>query len=174
MKIVESWDTEANFWEVNPQFKVPEAFSKLYKEDKSKGKVESSKIMWALALYCDYDSKYRQIPDLERKNLITVDLLRTNSFDWNVYSDQIKAWDLFKSAAMRQMTEWERFMNEKSDFMKTLKYNGETAEQIEKLLLSNSKLYDEYQKINERLAQEGEAGTVFGGGIESASERGDI
>lgn len=174
MKIIESWDIHGNFWNLNPQFKLPKEFASLYTSDKSKNKEDSSRIMWAIALYADFDSKYRQIPDEERKNLIATDLLRNKDFDWKTVQPQIDAWNLFKTAAMRQMVEWERFMNEKSKFMSTLTYDASSAEIIEKLLLSNSKLYDEYQKINERLAQEGEAGTVFGGGIESASERGEI
>lgn len=34
---------EANFWEINPFFIIP--FSKIYNEDKSKNKADSSKLM---------------------------------------------------------------------------------------------------------------------------------
>jgi hypothetical protein len=58
--------------------------------------------------------------------------------------------------------------------MKTLRYNSETADEIEKRLLSNTKLYSEYEDIMSRLVQEGEGGTMLGGSMESLTERGEI
>jgi len=174
MKVVESWDTQANFWEVNPQLKTPSVFHTLYTEDKSKGKAQSSKLMWAIAYYADFDSKYRPLSEGERKKLIAEDILKNPDFNWSEVEMHIKAWDIFKSVPMKQMTEWERLMNEKTEYMKTLKYNSDTADEIEKRLLSNSKLYAEYEEIMSRLVQEGEAGTMLGGAMESLTEKGDI
>jgi len=174
MKTIESWDTLANFWDVNPQLKAPTPFSTLYEEDKSKGKSQSSKVMWAVAYFADFDSKYRALSDGERKKLIAEDILKKPDFDWSAVEQYIKAWDMFKSVPMKQMTEWERLMNEKTEYMKTLKYNSDTADEIEKRLLSNSKLYSEYEEIMARLVQEGEAGTMLGGAMESLTERGEI
>jgi hypothetical protein len=72
------------------------------------------------------------------------------------------------------MMQWERLMSEKDTFLSTLKYDEETAEMIEKLLLSNSKLYKEYEDITSRLIQDGNEGQMLGGGIESLSEKGEI
>jgi hypothetical protein len=174
MKIIESWDISANFWEVNPQLRVPEPFSGFYSQDKSKGKSHSSKLMWALAFFADFDSKYRALSENERKRLVSEDILKEPGFDWNTISDYVKAWDMFKSVPMKQMCEWERLMNEKTEYMRTLKYNAETADEIEKRLLSNTKLYSEYEEIMARLIQEGEGGTMMGGGMESLTERGEI
>ena len=38
MKVITSWDIQANFWESNEQFKAISPYNKLYTEDKSKGK----------------------------------------------------------------------------------------------------------------------------------------
>lgn len=174
MKVMESWDISASFWEVNPQLKVPGLFHKLYSEDKSKGKTQSSKLMWAVAFYADFDSKYRALSDGERKKLISEDILKDISFEWSNVEEYIKAWDMFKSVPMKQMCEWERLMNEKTEYMRTLKYNADTADEIEKRLLSNTKLYSEYEEIMSRLVQEGEGGTMMGGGMESLTEKGEI
>jgi hypothetical protein len=174
MKVIDSWDTTANFWEINPQLRTPSVFSKMYSEDKSKGKAQSSRLMWAIAYYADFDSKYRALSDSERQKLISEDVLKQPDFDWSGLSEYIKAWDMYKSVPMKQMTEWERLMNEKTEYMKTLKYNSETADEIEKRLLSNSKLYSEYEEIMARLVQEGEGGTMIGGSMESLTERGEI
>jgi hypothetical protein len=174
MKVIESWDIDSNFWEANIQFKAIAAFKKLFDADKSKHKVDSSRLMWGLSYLLDFDSKFRQLSDSEKKGLIESDILKIKGFNWSTVQEQIDAWKLFQTAAQKQMLEWERFMNEKTTYLKTLKYSAETADEIEKRLLSNSKLYDEYDKIMERLSQEGEAGKVMGGGVESASEKGDI
>lgn len=174
MKVIDSWDVTANFWEVNPQLKAPGIYNTLYTEDKSKGKTQSSKLMWAIALFSDFDSKYRPLSEAERKKLVAEDILKDVSFDWSTLEKYIKEWERYKSVPMKQMAEWERLMNEKTEYMKTLKYSAETADEIEKRLLSNSKLYSEYEEIMSRLVQDGEAGTMLGGGMESLTERGEI
>jgi hypothetical protein len=172
MKVIASWDILANFWEVNEQFKAISPFNKLYTEVKSKA--HSGKLMWAIAFYADFDSKYRALSDGERKKLIAEDILKEPEYDWTQLEVYIKAWDIFKSVPMKQMVEWERLMNEKTEYMKTLKYSAETADEIEKRLLSNSKLYAEYEEIMSRLVQDGEAGTMLGGAMESLTEKGEI
>lgn len=174
MKVISSWDTSGNFWELNEQFKVITPFTKLYTEDKSKSKAHSSKLMWAIAFYADFDSKYRALSEGERKKLITEDILKEPEYDWIQLEVYIKGWEVFKSVPMKQMAEWERLMNEKTEYMKTLKYSAETADEIEKRLLSNSKLYAEYEEIMSRLVQDGEAGTMLGGAMESLTEKGEI
>lgn len=173
MKTIEAWDTGANFWELNPQLKTPFLFNKLYKGDKSKNKQQSSQIMWAVAFFADFDSKYRQLSDGEKIKLIQEDIIK-DAFQWSTLDPFIKEWDKFKSVPMKQMMEWERLMNEKTEYVKTLRYDGETADEIEKRLLSNIKLYSAYEEILGRLVQDGEGGTMMGGGVESLTEKGEI
>jgi DNA repair ATPase RecN len=174
MQVIESWDHTANFWDINPQLKVPSVFNKFYSEDKSKGKAHSSKLMWAVAFFADFDSKYRALSDGERQRLIIEDVLKQLEFDWTQLEEYIKAWDMFRSVPMKQMIEWERLMNEKTEYMKTLKYDSTSADEIEKRLLSNSKLYAEYEQIMARLVQDGAGGTMIGGSMESLTEKGEI
>ncbi len=175
MTVIESWNTDGNFWDLNSQIKIPKVYNKLYTEDKSKNKSHSSQLMWALAFLCDFDSKYRQLPFDARKDLIAKDILKSPKFKWDTLKDQINGWDIFKSSAQRQMMEWERLINEKSIFMTTLKYNNiDTGKDIEKLLLSNDALYTSYEKIKAKLAQEGDGGILKGGAMESLLESGDM
>lgn len=176
MEEINNWDITANFWEVNPHFKAFELFNKIHTSDASKNKTSSSILMWGIAFYCSFYSKLKQLGESERKVLIAKDILKNPNFNWEdeTIKALIKEWDIFKSVSMKQMTEWDRLMNEKTDFMRTLKYDGSTADTIEKLLLSNSKLYKEYEDIMERLSQESNGGVIKGGSVESLSERGDI
>lgn len=171
MRVIESWEIEGNFWNLNPQFLVPEVFRKLYDEDKSKDKAQSSKILWALALYSDFDSKYRQLHQDQRKELISRDYLKDPKFKWKDYKSQIQGWDLFKTVPQKQMEQWERIMNEKKEFLDTLPFNEQNCRLIEELMLSTEKLNKTYDALMEKLAQEGNGGVVLGGGLESMMEK---
>lgn len=174
MKVIQAWDINANFWEINPQLKVPEIYNKLYLADKSKGKAQSSKLMWAIAFYADFDSKYRQMSAKEKQILINSDILKDEAFDWETIKEEVNAWEMFMPIAKKQLLQWERLMSEKTTFLRDLTYNADNAEFIEKLLLSNSKLYKEFEDITSRLTQSEEGGQMIGGGRESLSEMGEI
>jgi len=51
--ISKNWNTDENYWQMNPIIKTISQFNKLYTSDKSKNKQKSSKIMWAIALFLD-------------------------------------------------------------------------------------------------------------------------
>ena len=53
MSLLTNFQLDANFWQTYPQMILPKAFNDLSKKDKSKGKEESSKIMWAVAMLID-------------------------------------------------------------------------------------------------------------------------
>jgi len=174
MEEINSWNIESNFWEVNTHFKAIDLYGTIYQNDKSKNKTDSSILMWALAFYCSFNSKFRQLSEKERKELISKDILKNSKFDWKSIEKLIQGWDMFKSPSMKLMVEWERLINEKTIFLKTLTYNAENADTIEKLLTSNTKLYKEYEDILARLSQEQDGGSVKGGSKESLLEVGDI
>jgi hypothetical protein len=154
---------------------VIEEFGKLHKEDKSKDKNSSSQIMWAIALLLDPKSKFKGLAIKERKQIIATGYLKQPKFNWDTYK-QLQ--DLYLvnnlSAAQRQLNKWNEFMDQKTEFLNTLTYTADSADMIEKLLLSNSKLYGELQRLEDMLVKDGEEGTVKGGTLESLSEKGEI
>lgn len=173
--ILNNFEVDSNFWKINPQLKIPEVFAKLYDSDKSKNKDESSKLMWAIALILDTESKFNNLSLDERKNLVAKDFLKNVKFNWKSLNDQMKLYtDLMTSPAQRQLQEWNRLMDEKSIYVRTLKYNATTADEIEKRLLSNGKLYEELNRLSKMLEKEGSTGVVKGGSEESLSEKGEI
>ncbi len=173
MKGVEIWDTEQNFWKLNPHFKIPKAFNDLYTEDKSKDKKDSSQIMWALALYTDTGSFLKELSDSEKKELIVQDYTK-GKFDFKKYQDQIKSWEIFKTPMQKQLEQWKRLMNEKNKLLEEIKFSLENWEEVEKMLLSNDKLQAAYDKLVSRLAEEADNGTTKGEQEESLSEKGII
>ncbi len=173
MRVIESWDIQGNFWKCNPQFTTIEPYQTLYKEDK-KNKEDSSKQMWAYALLCDMESKYRQVGYTQRKELIARDYIKDKKFDWNKHQKFLDGWEIFKTPMEKQLEQWKRFIHEKNELMTTLKLTEDNWETIEKMVLSNGKLQDEYDKIMKRINQEEDAGVVMGGATESLTESGVI
>ncbi len=174
MRVIESWDIQSSFWKQNPQFTTIEPYQTLYKEDKSKTKDDSSKHMWAYSLLCDTESKYRQVGYAQRKELIARDYLKDKKFDWTQHQKFIDGWELFKTPMEKQLEQWKRFIHEKNELMSTMKLTEDNWETIEKMVLSNGKLQDEYDKITKRINQEEDSGIVMGGAVESLIESGVI
>ena len=171
--IVNNFDINSNFWKANPQLIIPDAFNKLYESDK--GKDKSSKVMWAIALIYDPASKFFNLPLSERKKIILKDIFKDEKANIDEYKNQISLYEkLTITPAKRQLIEWNRIMDEKSELLRSLKYTTETWEMLEKMLASNTKLYDELNRISESLQKEGQEGVVKGGSVESAAEKGEI
>lgn len=159
--ILNSFDLNADFWSVNPQFKV--YFSDVYK------KKDSSKMMWAIALLYDPKSIYRNLSFDDRR--VVVSTLYDGQYEESAVE---KYKSLVITPAQRQLNEWNRIMDDKSRLLSIMKYDISNWEVIEKMLGGNSKLYAELQRIQEVLNQEDGEGSVRGGSLESASESGII
>lgn len=165
------FDTKANFWEMYPQFKV--GFNEFYKQDKSKGKIESSSIMWAIALYVHPDSIYAPVNPTERLDIIVKDYLINNlEFDPVIYK---KEFNLFKKLLMtkkeRYLHEWEKKLDERDEFLSSVGYNEDTAEFLDKLMLNSKRLHEQYDKALEEFQKEKVDTTGKGGAEESLRER---
>jgi len=176
MAVVNSWDINANFWVLHPQLLLAEGFKEFHKQDKSKNKEDSSKIMWAIAFIYDNESQYSNWPIKDRIKFVNTEILEGKiKFSEQEYKAIIKTYDSFQDTpARRQLKEWARIMDEKTDLLKTLKYTTESYKMVEEMLISNSKLYSELERIQAKIDQE-EVGTkTKGGSQESLSEKGDL
>lgn len=170
--ILNNFEINANFWNLNPQLMIPEEFAILYNNDKSKKKEESSKLMWAVALFIDSDSKFYNLSPKDRQDIIAKDYLKNTKFNWKTLDKQIALYEKLNiSPAQRQLNEWSRLMDEKSTYIRTLKYKADTADEIEKRLLTNGKLFDELNRLKEMLQKDGPEGKVKGNAVEAFFEK---
>jgi len=172
--ILNGFNTEDNFWKVNPQLKIPKLFAAILSKDKSKGKSKSSQIMWAIALLVDPDSKFSNISLENRKKMIKEDFLRLEKFDWKEVQEACHYYEeLLVTPTRRQLSIWKKKMDEKSIFLDSLTYE-EDFETIEKLLATNVKLFTDYDRLLKMVEKEKDDGATKGGAVESASESGLI
>lgn len=173
-QVVSKYEDGMNFWKVNTQFKAVEPFKSLYKDDKSKDKVDSSYILWAIALCFDTDSQFFGMVETDRKEMVAKDFLEeAGFFEKESNFILIEAYKkLTDTQARRQLRIWSEKMDEKSRFMAELKYDAKTWKMLDEMLKSNKDLYTEYSRIEKLILSEGSGDSVEGGSEESLSEKG--
>ena len=186
MNLLNTFDLNVNFWVVNPSLKIPEPFAKLYNEDKDKGKKNSSQIMWAIALLCDPDSKFSNIPEDDRKNLIRKDFLKDDKFSFIIYQKEIDYYcNFILTPAKRALKDWNDKMMERAKFLRETEYTlgevsdkgawvGGTADIIDRMMSNTKKLYDDYQRVIESLDEEKNRESGKGNRKASLSDDGGI
>ena len=185
MKVLNTFDTSADFWTLNPQLKIPEIFNTLYTKDKSKGKSESSMVMWAIALYLDTDSKFANLPDKDRQDLIINDYLKDKKFKFQNYKDEMELYSkLCLTQAQRSLNMWNKKMREREEFMgstpytlgtkSTKGYFGGTASILDGMMGNTKKLYDDYQRVIKELEKDQMEEIGLSNRESSLSDKGEI
>ena len=165
---------DENFWELNPEFKI--IFDIFYSSDKSKGKEESSKIMWAMYFKLHPDSNFYNLPD--KDDIIKNKFLKRPDFKWETYEDvELMFINAVLTQAERSLYEWNEFMKKRDKYLKNTEYyfdtymtdnNGDnvlsktgkfitlkgTAQQLDLALSVTPKLFLDYGKIMKELKEE--------------------
>jgi len=186
--ITRTFETEENFWEVNPSFLTIKLFREFNKSDKSKKKAKSSQIMWAIAFLIDphTDNPWKNLADEDKRALIKTDYL---DIEWDEYEDLIaEYYNRCLTAAERNLYDMVEKMNERSKFIKGTEYtldhmeemdNGRfktvkgTALQLDKMVVDSKKIYEQLEQIQQMVNKENtDGGKTKGGMQESAAEQG--
>lgn len=189
--ISRNWNVEENYWLMNPAMTSIKLFRDLKDADKSKDKKKSSKLMWAIALHCDPHEKnpWKNVSREDKRDLIAFEYLENEKFDWEDDS-VVQLIDTYDkkclSIAERELVELEDKVKDRAKFIKGTRFTLDsfdensgrvvkgTADQLDKMLLNTSKIYDQFDSIREKIAKESAKGHLRGGATESASEAGLI
>lgn len=189
--IAKNWNTDENFWDMNPGIKSIGLFKTLLSKDKSKGKAQSSNLMWAIALYADphEENPWRNLVDEEKKSLIATDFLKDPKFNWEhpEIIEYINTYIFYcTTIAEKELISFEKKLVERGAFIMntkfTLDYFDEvtgkpkkgTADQLDRMLVNTGRLYDQLEEIKAKIAKESAEGHLRGGAVESISEEGLI
>lgn len=191
MKIIDRFDVNSNFWEVNPQLQVAGPFKKLYTSDKSRGKMVSSKLMWTIALIWDRGSKYYSQPEEGPDGKIA--LLFEDFFgDKDYYKnnkekvEELKVFylTLQETVAEKTLRNIEEKLKERDMFIKKTEYTlGEqgdkgfmygTVDILDRMMANTKKYYDLWDEARKAVVQENEMNQTLGGGQNSLSDTGEI
>lgn len=196
MSLINSFNTDENFWILNPQFKTVQPFKGLHNSDKSRGKGKTSKIMWFVAQIADSsaDNIFKNMIYEERVGLLAHDYMEDNDFFDNnkeMLEPLIEVYKKIHSTVAQQaLEEWNAKMIERSAFIKKTEYSMDsydmdertgkpilvkgTATQLDNMMKINKSLYDMYHIILKSLSEEDENTQVKGGQHLSLSDTGEI
>lgn len=194
MRIVDSFEPTLNFWIEHVQLAAAGPIKKLYEEDKSKNKIESSKLMWCIVLIWDFNSKFYNLP--EKGDDSKIDLIFGDYYgDPEYYTknkdfiDDIKNHylKLQETPARRSLRSIEEKLEEREVFLNNTKYDlgivnekgqwvGNTASILDTMFSNTKKIYDLYDQALKLVAAESieDDDQVKGGGTLSLSDKGEI
>lgn len=166
-------DPEDNFWVLNPQLKVCEPFKSFYKKDKDKDKVSSSKIMFAIAMVYDPASKYKNLPEPDRLELLEEDYLLGKI---TIPKDLIEQYiSLTQSPAQRNLIENYNLLDKRTQFIKTIEYTLDKSKEIDMMFANTEKIYKALGIAKAEVAkEEGSTSSTKGGQELSLADQGEI
>lgn len=175
---------EVSFWEVFPYMKNVSVFRKLYKEDRSKDKNKSSKVMWYLSLSKDIDSEFYSMDDEDRHGQL-VDILELDVNEYLGGSDELDMLmnafeDFIDTVIIADIRALEKKLIERKRFIQRTQYTLDeiiypvgdenfkpylkkgTASQLDKMLVDTKNIHEEIRKLRaaamEEQAEHGKAG----------------
>lgn len=167
-------DASISFWELNPEYIL--IFEDFHKKDRSKGKLFSSTVMWAMYLKLHPESSFYNMSNKEE--FIKTKFVKDDKFDWAKYEDiELLFRDTILTQAEKSLFEWNELMHKRDKYLKSKDYyfdeyatdeNGDniitktgnfvtikgTAEQLDKAQQVTIKYFNEYTKILKELNEE--------------------
>ena len=82
--------------------------------------------------------------------------------------------NLTLTKARKYLRNWEIKLEERDEFIASLKYDEDSAALLDKMMTATKNIWEQYLSILNELEKEEGSGSVKGGGIESLSESGRI
>jgi hypothetical protein len=175
---LEHFDPSANFWKLNPSFTG--VWPDLYKNDKSRGKQNSSRILWGVMMLHvpDERNQYYGMPWSDRLHEVV------HHYWGEEYYNKIKSQveSLGEDVQRLMLTDNRKLydtirykMDELSQFLRDQSFTIQNAESLTKIMKEQHnvfKMLDNIKKIVD--AEEAQKGTVRGDVELSGLESGDI
>lgn len=163
--MVEHVDFEADFFKVNPQFKLISPLNEL-----------PSKQMWVVFFFADVSDKniFRNTPDDVKKQELEDNYIK-DVIDWEALDPYIQRYkQLCMSPAERAFATWSKKLEERSNFIDSIEYDQDTWESLDSIMKNSKVIFDHYEKVAEKFGEQKAKSTLRGGKQESASEKGII
>lgn len=175
--MINTFDTDKNFWIEHPDMKVISPFKQIFEDDKSKKKEDSSKMMWFIVLCYDRDSKFYKLSaeGLDGKHsIVGEDFMGDIKYysKWKLVLEPVieEYIRLQYSPMERHLKTWEDLLDKRTSFLKSQEYDFETDEKLDKMAERTLKVHNTIKQIKEDLGKEAQEGTVKGGGQKSLAD----
>lgn len=175
MNLLSKYDEGVNFWEVYPQYKSDKVYKELFTKDKSKGKIFSSKLMWALCLLFLKESNYYKYTEEERYSVVGDNLLDNEKFDWKPYNSLIEHFKYSQLDELdRMIMTTENYLNLRSKQLDISTLKTTDIKGLDEIVISTEKVLNSLDALRARRDKKVDSGVTKGNLNESASERGEI
>jgi hypothetical protein len=182
----------SNFWELNSQLSLIKPFSILYESDKSKNKVDSSKLMWAFYFnnYPDEEENiYYRIPKDQREPMLEeVFTLPKPLIEYTTEQEEFRK--ICLTSTQKDLLLEKEALHERAIFLRDTKYTLDsyeivtigsraqrvvlpgTAKQLDQMKKATDAIMKNFERIEEKyLAEKRGEARIFGGRKESATEK---
>jgi hypothetical protein len=168
--MINTFDTDKNFWIEHPDMKVISPFKQIFEDDKSKKKEESSKMMWFIVLCYDRDSKLFKQSISEKHRIVGEDFIGDTDYysKWKIVLDAaIQVYiDLQYTPMQKLMASWDKKLHQRAKWIDSLEYDDDD-EKVDKAMERTKKVYDAYKQIIDDMHKEDNSGTAKGGATPS-------
>lgn len=155
-------DPEYNFWDMYPEFKKIDEFKYIQKEYKSK----SSDVMWFISGCFDVDSKFFNLEEEVRTELLSKDYIGDKSFYEKNKLKLVKAItqyeNLTDTTSKRQLRQLVETMQKRTKFLRSLEYDLDNFEKHDKMVANTANLFKVFEIIEKQLQKEKGAGVTKG------------
>jgi hypothetical protein len=154
---------ENNYWDVNKELLFIPEIEKFYNNDKSKGKSESSTVMWAIYYAYNPESRYFNLPN--KLDVLANNFIKQKGFTWE---NQEAIVEIYKSMVIsdseRALVEWGEIMNMRSIAMKKLykelleqpiaDVDTKALGEVDRMLSNTPKMFEDYKKVRKDYEEE--------------------
>lgn len=183
--LVNSFEIEKDFWEVNPHLKLPKLYRSVYDGSaevmKGCGKIGSSKLMWSVSLIWDYDSKFNNYPLIDRRRMVAEEYLEDVNFfrlkgskGYKVLEDVYN--DLQMDSERRYLVMWNTKVDKITSLMEKMVVDRKSVDRVIELMGKYDDLMRQKDYIDDRIKRkDSEKGlAIRGGGSLGLLESGKI
>lgn len=150
--IINSFNTNANFWTNNPQLII--LFEDIYEKDTSSKKERSSKIMWAIALLIDPNdnNSFKNMLYEDKLKIIEKNYIKEKNFSWIKYDDIIERYKKYVlSKHEYTLMVMERKLEERLKLLNDTPLTLENIDLLDKLQLNMVKIKTEIKNLTKLL-----------------------
>ena len=182
---------EDNFWDINTQLTVMLPFSKLYNRDKTKDKRTSSLEMFCIFIVSDPDPEknvFFRMPLNQRLSMIKETIYKGFNESDKLISLCIESYPtLCLSPVERALKEEIESMQDRAKLFKNNEYTLDetvldpttkkyyvkkgTAAQLDSMRAKTPKIYENYEKLEQKFLKQKQEGRIRGGRRRSKSEK---
>ncbi len=160
---------ELDFFQQNPEVRYMDIGHEVIDKEGEKGG-KASRVMWAIYLAEDPESKFYRIPIDEKRADIAVRYLKDPDFNWEDIEYAIKMYPRFmltKEQAMFKI--WGDKLDELTQHLKSLDITTED-EKILKIMEKTEKIWGSYDKVKTKMIDTLGKTQLHGNGAESKRE----